>query len=45
MWETPLYDFKPLKGFRHLSYKNVVIDVTRSALTKSKPGKQLFMMH
>ena len=41
MWKTPIYDFKPIKGFRHVSYKNVVIDVTRSSLTKSKPGKQL----
>ncbi len=41
MWKTPIYEFKPKNGFKHLSYSNVKIDVTHSAPKMQEPGTQL----
>lgn len=42
MWETSIYKFKSEKGFRHLKYKETLIDVTGSSPRSLKdPGRQL----
>lgn len=42
MWETSIYEFKSEKGFRHLKYKETLIDVTGSSPRSLKdPGRQL----
>ena len=41
MWQSPIYEFKPKKGFENYRYSSIKINVTLSAPKMPKPGGQL----